>query len=175
MKHFLFVCLIGTLALSSCKKQKPIIVDTDVSIRNTLQSSADPVDGGTGGAELPVEVIFGAPDGTYNLTTEVKEEGAEFEGYLEGLYTIDLNKDEINFELVAPVDHPIYSAFFRVIEAGTFDRYYLTFNEGHNIKNWTSDNPSVSLGIISDSEIKIEIGEGFNFNPGSKFRIELEK
>lgn len=175
MKQLFYAFILGTLALGSCKKQKPIIVDSSVSVRNTLQTAADTASGGTGGNDLPVEVIFGAPEGTYNLSATVSEDEAEFSGYLEGLYTIDMKRDEINFELVAGADHPIYSAFFRIIEPGTFDRYYFTFEEGHNIKDWSSDNSSVSLGIISDKEIKVEIGEGFDFNPGSGFTISLEK
>ncbi len=89
------------------QKQKPIIVESNVSIRNTLQTAADPMDGGTGGAELPIETVFGAPEGTYNLTTTTSQDDVEFVNYLEGLYSIDLSQDEINFELVAPAGHPV--------------------------------------------------------------------
>jgi len=175
MKKVVFICLVGALALGACKKQKPVIVDSSVTVRNTIQIAADPMDGGTGGEEFPIGPFFGAEAGDYDKTATISADDPEFVAYLEGLYTIDLSKDEINFELVAAADSPIYSSFFRTIEAGTFDRYYFNFADGHNIASGTSDNSSVSLEVVSDTEIKVIITEGFDFNPGTKFKIELEK
>ncbi|MCI4669596.1 MAG: hypothetical protein MRZ79_15785 [Bacteroidia bacterium] len=157
--------------LTSC--QSPLSLETNVSVRNTLQTAADPSAGGTGGAELPIETIFGAPAGTYELTSTI-EEGIEFDNYLEGLYDIDLSKKEISFELVADADNDIYKNFYRTLEAGTFDRYYFTFADGHNVSEGNSSNSSVSLQVISEKELVVVIGEGFSFNPGSSFTIELD-
>ncbi|MEO0900335.1 MAG: hypothetical protein AAFY71_28255 [Bacteroidota bacterium] len=161
----LFVAL-----LSSC--ETPISPDAQITVRNTLQTAADPSQGGTGGVELDIETIFSAPAGTYNQTATVGE-GIEFDDYLEGLYDINFSEDAISYELVAPQDHPIYAAFFRTLEAGTFDRYYFTFTEPHNIESGSSNHAAVSLSVISDTEIVVEISEGFSFNPGSSFEIAL--
>ncbi|MFK7970055.1 MAG: hypothetical protein AB8F95_06790 [Bacteroidia bacterium] len=172
-----FSLLIGLFALAflftSCDKEPiPILIDSEITISNTLQTAADPTMGGTGGAELPIETILGVPAGTFIITKTVSD-GIEFDDYLEGLYDINVSENQITYNLVAPADHPIYSAFFRTIEANTFDRYYFKFADTHNITSATSDNASVSLTIVSDSEILIEITEGFDFNPGSSFTISL--
>lgn len=80
----------------------------------------------------------------------------------------------ISFELAAAADDPTYSDFFRTIEAGTTDRYYLTFDEAQNVSEYTSDNSSVKLRIDSEKVLVVEIGEGFNFNPGTAFTITLK-
>lgn len=151
----------------------PITNGSVVEIRNTLQIAADPNQGGTGGAELPVETVLGAPEGTYNLSSTVSSNGIEFDDYLEGLYDININENEITFTLVAAIDDPIYSNFFRTIEEGTFDRYYLTFSDGHNISSSSSSSASAMLNIISTNEIVVVIGEGWDFNPGSTFTLTL--
>jgi len=176
MKNFFLIIFlfISIFALSSCDKEEedPIAINSEVTVSNTLQTAADPSMGGTGGAELPIETIFGLPEGTFTITATVND-NVEYSGYLDGLYDIDFSENKISYNLVAPADHPVYSNFFRTIEANTFDRYYFKFNEGHNIESFTSDNSSVSFTIVSSSEILIEIGEGFNFNPGSSFNIDL--
>ena len=143
-----------------------------MTVSNTLETAADPSNGGTGGVETPIEAIFGLPDGTFTLSTTVGS-GVEFAGYLDGLYDIDLSEDQITYELVADPDHPVYSNFYRTIEANTFDRYYFEFAEAHNIDSATPDNSSVNVRILSDTRIVVEIGEGFSFNPGSAFVIDL--
>jgi len=161
------------LALTSCDNDdSPSLTSAEVTVRNTLQTAADPSQGGTGGVETPIETILGVPDGTFSITTSVSD-GIEFSDYLDGLYDINLSDEDIRYDLVAPADHPIYSNFFRTIEANTFDRYYFRFDQVHNIQSGTSTNTSVSLNILSDTEIMIQIGEGFDFNPGSSFSITL--
>jgi|GEM_PF-2346194 len=171
-KLILAVSATALLLLASCSK--PIKLSDSVTIRNTLALAADPSEGGTGGAELPVETILGVPAGTFELNAEITD-GIEFDDYLSGLYDVDLSKKAIDFELVAAANDPIYSGFFRTIEAGTFDRYYLNFPNGHKIGSGSSDNAAVSLEVLSDNEVVVVIGEGFSFNPGSKFSIELKK
>lgn len=171
----LVYCLFFTfLFLVSCDNNEvnPSILTSEVTVSNTLQTAADTSMGGTGGVETPIETIFGLPEGALIITTTVNS-GIEYEGYLDGLYDIDLSDEEISYSLVAPADHPVYSNFFRTIEANTFDRYYFKFDGNHNISSGTSSNSSVSLNIISDTEIMVQIGEGFDFNPGSSFTINL--
>lgn len=170
-----FTCLLLTsLFLTSCDKddENPSLLTSEVTVRNTLQTAADPSMGGTGGVETPIETVFGLPEGALVVTTTI-DSGVEYQGYLDGLYDIDLSDEEISYNLVAPADHPVYSNFFRTIEANTFDRYYFTFDRKHNINSGSSSNSSVSLSIISDTEIMVQISEGFNFNPGSSFTINL--
>ena len=171
--------VLGLMTMSalflSCVRETvvpPIQLDAQVTVNNTLQTAADPSMGGTGGVETPIETIFGLPAGTFELSTTVKN-GVEFAGYLDGLYDIDLSENQIVYTLVAPPTHPTYSNFYRTIEASTFDRYYFVFAEPHNIESATSNNSSVNLNIRSATEIVVEIGEGFDFNPGTTFTIDL--
>jgi len=172
MKYLLFLSVGILFALTSCSD--PIKTGTNVTVRNTLQTAADPSQGGTSGVETPVEVILGVPDGTFILSAEIGD-GIEFDNYLSGLYDIDLSAEAITFTLVAAADDPIYSNFFRTIEPGTFDRYYFTFDDNHKIESGSSSNGSVALNIVSDSEVMVQISEGFDFNPGTTFTINLEK
>ncbi len=174
MKLMLFLALAGLVSCDDDDDSKsPIQNGASVEIRNTLQTAADPSQGGTGGAELPVETILGQPTGTFELSSTVSD-AIEFDDYLEGLYDVNLSENSIRFDLVAASDHPIYSNFFRTIEAGTLDRYYLTFPNGHNIQSASSNHSSVSLNITSTTEVVVVIGEGWNFNPGSSFTLTLE-
>ena len=164
-------CLI--LLLSSCNKDS-IIPGSSVTVTNTLELAAEPANGGTGGVETPVETILGVPAGTFVLTAEVGD-GIEFDDYLSGLYDIDLSENAVTFTLVAQADDPIYSGFFRTIEAGTFDRYYFRFDQDQKIKSFSSNNSSVTLNTIADNEFMVQISEGFSFNPGTTFTITLQK
>ncbi|MEO0471124.1 MAG: hypothetical protein AAF206_15965 [Bacteroidota bacterium] len=167
-----FSALFVALLFTACSKDA-IEPGISVTVVNTLQTAADPSQGGTGGVETPIEAIFGVPAGSLSATATVGD-GIEFDNYLSNLYDIDISAESIRFDLVAAANDPFYGAFFRTIEAGTFDRYYLTFSEDHNIKEASSDNASVSLRIISDNEVVVEVSEGFSFNPGSTFTITLD-
>ena len=105
--------------------------------------------------------------------TETVSGAVEFPDYLLGLYDVDIAEYSISFKVVAAADDPTYSPFFRVLEAGTFDRYYLTFDNTQNVNGFTSSNSSVNLRIDSDKVLVIEIGEGFDFNPGTSFTLTL--
>ncbi len=159
------------LTMVSCDKDSryPIIPDSSVTIANTIQSDAL-----TGGVETPIEAVFGVDENSLQATASISED-VEFPAYLLGLYDVDMDRRRISFELVAAADDPTYSDFFRTLEAGTTDRYYLTFADGHNVDSFESDNSSVNLRIDSENVLVVEIGEGFNFNPGSSFTIDLEK
>ncbi len=163
-----------TITVTSCgeKDTEPNLIGAEVTISNTLQTAADPSMGGTGGVETPIELIFGLPEAALFATTEV-DENVEFQAYLDGLYDVDISENTISYELVADEDHPVYSAFFRTIEANTFDRYYLVFDQEHNIESGTTTNSSVSLSVISETEVMVQISEGFDFNPGTTFTINL--
>lgn len=174
--NFILTLMIVSVSMFSCDDDDvtstPIQLDAEITITNTLQTAADPSMGGTGGVETPIETVFGLPEGTFSLSANVNN-GVEFSAYLDGLYDIDLSEDQITYNLVASPDHPVYSNFYRTIEANTFDRYYFEFAQAHNIASANSNNSSVNLNILSDTRIVVEIGEGFDFNPGSTFTIDL--
>ena len=177
MKFLSTILFLTTFFFVACEDDgndivNPIEIGSSVTIRNTLQTAADVSQGGTGEQEFPIEDIFGVPAGTFELTATVSD-AVEFSNYLNNLYDVDLSRNTITFTLVASQNDPFYSSFFRIIEVGTFDRYYLTFPGGHNIESATSTNSSVSLNIISSNEVVVVIGEGWNFNPGSTFTLNL--
>lgn len=170
----LFLALsIASVSFISCddddEKTIPLIENgTSVAIRNTFQGDAQ-----TKGEEVKIEDFFKQPAGSLEATATVAE-AVEFPEYLLDLYDIDIDTNSITYTLVAPVDSATYKDFFRTIEEGSTDRYYLTFDKAHNVKSFTSDNASVNLRIDSDKVLVVEIGEGFNFNPGTTFTINLK-
>ena len=168
--NFLILATLLVTLFASCAETEttpPIKNGSSLTITNTLQADAT-----TNGVETPIETVFNAPQGSLAATAVVSD-AVEFPAYLVGLYDIDISENSIAFELVAPANDPTYSNFFRILEAGTTDRYYLTFTEDQNISGFSSDNSSVKLRMDSDKVVVVEIGEGFNFNPGSKFTITL--
>ena len=60
-----------------------------------------------------------------------------------------------------------------MLEADTFDRYYLTFDEAQNVNGFTSSNANLNLRIDSANVLVIVIGEGYDFNPDQSFTITL--
>ncbi len=177
MKFLNIIFFLSIMSIIACNDDDadvaPIEIGSSVTIRNTLQTAADTSQGGTGGQEVPIEAIFGLPDGTFELTATVSNQ-IEFDNYLNNLYDVDLSENKITYTLVADQNDPVYSNFFRTIEAGTFDRYYLTFPSGHNITSATSSDTAVSLNVVSSTEVVVVVGEGWNFNPGSTFTLTLQ-
>jgi len=157
------------LLFSSCSDDDPtpIVLGSAVTVTNTFQGTAQ-----TGGVETTIEDLFMQPAGSLAATATIAET-VEFPDYLLGLYDIDIDETTISFTLAAAADDETYKDFFRTLEAGTTDRYYLTFTEAQNVNGFTSSNSSVSLRIDSDKVIVVEIGEGFDFNPGTSFTLTL--
>ena len=148
MKYYNLLFFVSILFLASCteKYNNPVDLNSSVSVRNTIQLAADTSQGGTNGQEVAVEGLFGVPAGTFEKTSTVTD-GIEFDNYLNNLYDIDISETTIKFDLVAAANDPTYGNLFRTIEAGTFDRYYLNFPDGHNIESATSSDASVSLEV----------------------------
>ncbi|WP_299257965.1 hypothetical protein [uncultured Aquimarina sp.] len=145
----------------------PIASGVRVTVANTFQSTTI-----TSSVETAIEDLFMQPAGSLEATADV-ENAIEFPAYLLGLYDIDIDQNTISFELVAQTGDATYGDLFRTLETGTFDRYYFTFDEPQNVTGFSSNNDSVSLRIDSNSVLVVEIGEGFNFNPGTSFTITL--
>lgn len=175
MKNFktsmlILVLAITAISFSSCDDDDqviPIVNASTVEIRNTFQGINQ-----TGGVEMKIEDLFGAPEGSLEATATVGA-GIEFENYLVGLYDIDINENTIHFNMAAKTGDATYGELFRTIEAGSFDRYYLTFTDGHSVSSFTSNDAAVNLRIDSDKILVVEIGEGYVFQPGAEFTITL--
>lgn len=170
--NFLFLGLLGALlSFSSCDDDDgvalPISFGSSVTVTNTFQGTAI-----TNGVEQAIEDLFQVPAGSLAATATVGE-AVEFPAYLLGLYDIDIDESSISFELVAQAGDPTYGDLFRTLEAGTTDRYYLTFGEAQNVNGFSSDNAAVTLRIDADDVLVVEIGEGFDFSPGASFTITL--
>jgi len=173
-KKIITAFVIGLSLLTSCNSDddnndltQPLRMGSELTINNTLQSETQ-----TDGLEKAIEELFMLPQNAL-LAHSTLADSTEFPGFLIGLYDIDITENSIHFDLIAKEDDPNYSSIFRTIEAGTTDRYYLKFKESQEVNGFTSSNTSVNLRIDSDKVIVIEIGEGYNFNPGTSFTIEL--
>lgn len=160
------VLILSAISILSCSKIKN---ESVITVRNTFQSEAF-----TGGAELTIEELFEVPEKSLEATSTFDKDDMEFTAYLLGLYDINFTKNTIEFRLAAEAGDDTYGDLFRTIEAGTFDRYYFTFDKGHKIKNGESNNSSVNFSVISDNELMVEITEGYDFNPGIQFTIDLK-
>ncbi len=165
-KTFIFLGLTFSLLVISCSK--PIVKDSGVTATNTFTSDAF-----TAGEEVAIEALFQVDAGSLAATATVNDE-IEFPAYLLGLYDIDIDRKKIKFDVVAQADDVTYGDLFRVLEAGTTDRYYFTFDEAQNVEDFESDNDAVKLRIDSDRILVVEIGEGFDFKPGAAFTIKLK-
>ncbi|MEM1220258.1 MAG: hypothetical protein AAGH79_15160 [Bacteroidota bacterium] len=161
--------IIATLSFTACSEEEvpPIALESSVTVTNTFQSTAFTAD-----AELAIEDLFQVPAGSLAATATVGA-AVEFPAYLLNLYDIDIDENSISFVLVAQDGDPTYGDLFRMIEADTYDRYYLTFAEAQNVEGFSVNNSSVNLRIDSDKVLVVEIGEGFDFKPGASFTISL--
>lgn len=172
----MFIGLLFSLfTFTSCDKDDdndddvtiPITLGSSVTVTNTFESIAF-----TNGTEEVIEDLFQVPAGSLAATANVGD-AVEFSAYLLGLYDIDIDENNITFEVVAMDDDPTYGDLFRTLEAGTTDRYYLTFNKAQDVNGFSSNNSFVNLRIDSDKILVVEIGEGFDFKPGASFAITL--
>lgn len=170
---FLFLGLsLFSFVLTSCNDDdeevtSPIELGSSVTVTNTFQSTAF-----TNDAELAIEDLFQVPAGSLAATANVGA-AMEFPAYLLNLYDIDIDENQITFEVVAQADDPNYGDLFRVLEPATFDRYYFTFGQAQNFTGFTSSNSSVNVRIDSNQILVVEIGEGYDFKTGQSFTITL--
>ncbi len=171
--NFLSLGLLFSLVLfSACDNEDdspiiPITLGSSVTVTNTFQSTAF-----TGGTEEAIEDLFQVPAGSLASTANVGS-AVEFSAYLLGLYDIDINENSISFEVVAQEGDPTYGELFRVLEANTTDRYYLTFDAAQEVSSFSASNAAVNLRIDSNRVLVVEIGEGYDFKPGQSFTITL--
>jgi len=140
---------------------------------------------GSGTPELSFPVFFGLPEDAFDATNTLSNTEVEFPEYtlvdlsagggpvLNPLYSIDLTETSIEFNLLPDDTDPFWVTNFRTLEAGVADRYYFTFGDTHSIESASSSDASVNLRVDSDSVIVVEIGEGFELQPGANFVITL--
>lgn len=165
--YSIFILFSFIILFSSCSDDDPIEAGVSVKVNNTFQSDAF-----TGGIELSIEEVFQTEFDALSATAVVSDD-VEFPAYLLGLYDIDISENTISFDCVAGTNDPTYGDLFRILEPNTFDRYYFKFATPHNITGFESNNGAVTLSIVSDTEIAVVIGAGYDFNPDIAFSIEL--
>ncbi len=177
----LFFVLLGVLTFSSCGNDddtddiQPLSEGVNITLRNTLQ---DPNEDEQTYASLFMlaDDAFDESDTLSNSTSEfataLAQPGTPF-GDISGLYNIDFTENNISFTMLPSADDPFWQNVFGAFPAGKFDRYYFTFAESHNITGFSSANSSVNLRIDSDKVIVVEIGEGYDMNPGISFTVSL--
>jgi len=189
MKHLKLtvIAIVGLLTFVSCNNDDdllPLTEGLDITMRNTLQ---DP-----DSAEVTYASLFGQADDAFDEFATLSNSSVEFATALaqtgvptpfgpldiSGLYEIDLTENSITYTVVAAQNDPFWGPggiadTFGVIPAGKTDRYYLTLSEPHNVNGFTTNGTGVNLRIDSDNVIVVEIGAGFDVQPGATFSISL--
>jgi len=157
--NILTVALIALL-FTSCSKD-PITKDVSVTLKNTLEKPDFP--------GFETEADFG------EAATKMVSDEVEFAAFV-GIYDIDVDESSITFSMSdAAKANEMISGLFRTIEEGTFDRYYFTFDEAQKFETVETDDANVTASVVSDKEIKVEVGAGFVFDADSRFVITLKK
>lgn len=127
--------------------------------------------GGTDGVEVLVETQRDIDAGSLTGASDWDPENddIEFPGYL-GRWDIDLNDVGITFSNIA--DEEPTPGYFRVIEADSFDRYYLRI-EGLPLAAITpvADSEFVEVDIVGE-RIIVTLGEGYD-TAGEGFTITM--
>lgn len=152
------VSLIGLLA--ACSQKTPTLDGTALTIKNTIQAPA-----------------FGSPDESPFGKDTTKTLGAGTTSYsgseTEYVYDIAVSDSSIKLNWI---DNPETKAFERVIEDGTFDRYYLTFDKDV-IKSATANTSATlvpNITKVSGTVIEFEVGPGKQVGVGFDIVIDLK-
>lgn len=179
------IAILGLLTFTSCNKDddnvtvQPLKEGVGITLRNTLQNPDS--------LEVTYASLFGQADAAFdefatlsNTTTEfataLAQSGTPV-GDISGLYRIDFTENSILYTVLPELTDPFWGGFaeiFGVTPAGKTDRYYFTFSDAHQIKSFTSTNSSVNVRIDSENVIVVEIGAGFDVQPGVSFSITLK-
>ena len=113
---------------------------------------------------------------TVEFATALAQTGTAV-GDISGLYEIDFTENSISYTVLPELSDPFWGGFveiFGVTPEGKTDRYYFTFSEEHNIKSFTTSATGVNLRIDSNKVIVVEVGEGFDVQPGVSFTVDLK-
>lgn len=191
-----------SITLEAANSASPAIAEgAEITMRNTYNDSHVPeisfasyIDYAMGttlgedGLDVTAKVIYEGvalgEDGL-DVTADISFTTAEFPEALKadltgnggmlinGLYSIDFTENTIEYTLLPLENDPFWITNYRVLEAGVYDRYYLTFENPHGVASFTASDSAVNLRIDSDNVLVVEIGEGFDFKPGASFTITL--
>jgi len=183
LNKLLVLLLLGAVMFSSCGDDddeiKPLTEGVNITLRNTLQDPGEP--------EVTYPSLFGAADHAFDEMGTLSNTTIEFAtalaqagtavGDINGLYEIDFTENNISYTVLPELTDPFWGGFaeiFGVIPDGKTDRYYFTFIEEHNITNFSTSATGVNLRTDSNNVIVVEIGAGFDVQPGASFTIDLE-
>jgi hypothetical protein len=164
----------SAIALSACSNipaaNSGLHASAGIIMDNTIQIARPAAQMGTDGKEIPIEALIGKPVGSMTAKVNVDPKGVELRSYL-GLWDVDFGEKSIAFmNIVNPAKQP-FPGFLRVIEAGTFDRYYIRSDSAFCAKP-SVDKPFIKVECLSERELKITIGEGYD-NRQSGFKVSM--
>lgn len=177
MSRFEFTTLLGLAALvASCGgtgAAAPPAMNSGASlvVTNTIQIARPVAEGGTAGVEVPIEALLGAPADSLRARGKLNPDTVEFAAFL-GLWDVDFSNDSIAFRNIVTEATQPFPGFLRVIEAGTFDRYYITISPDY-LGRPKVDKPFVSVERTGVDTLEVTIGEGYD-NRQSGFTITFE-
>lgn len=156
----------GVTLMAACAGDDPSAVSlagSEVEVSGTFQSPA-PVPDGTGGDELPFEVLVGAEPGQLTVTRTVGA-GVEFPRYL-GYWNIDVQDDRLVFESTGVEPFP---GAFAALAPDSFMR--ITFAGLEGVGSIDSSAPRLEAAVDDDA-VTIVLGPGFELGQ-ERFVIEL--
>lgn len=170
--HKTCLALGAAIALSACSNipdaSTGLPLNNAITMDNTIQIARPAAQMGTDSREIPIEALIGKPVGSMTAKFKVDPNGIELRSYL-GLWDVDFGEKSVGFtNIVNPAKQP-FPGFLRVIEAGTFDRYYIRTESPFCFKP-TVDKPFIQVECLSSRELKITIGEGYD-NRQSGFKV----
>ncbi len=162
MRNIVLTIVIASLValLAACSSATPTLEGTGLTIKNTIQAPA---------FNMPEETAFGK-DTTKTLGASTTSYPASETEYV---YDIEVSDSSIKLTWL---DNPATKAFERVIEDGTFDRYYLTFDKDI-IKSATANTSATlvpNITKVTGTEIEFEVGPGKQVGVGFDIVIDLK-
>ena len=179
MKNFKLFGFVFAAAVSvffaSCEEAEvyPIMLGTGVTLNNTIEIAAVDSMGGTNGMEVPVETFLNVSANSLEGSSSISADAIEFSNFI-ARWDIDVEEELIKFTNLVTANNEPYPGYLRVVEAGTFDRYYFKFESTVTPPNMMEiSSPHVTAQMLSDTELVITIGEGYD-TASSGFEVSLE-
>lgn len=125
-----------------------------VKVENTIESVA---------FDFPEETPFGE-QGPVAINATI-----EFAECCDGFYEVDLTGNQISMRWIGA------ESFARVIEEGTYDRYYFTFGEPVLASASTSSSSTLPVitTVLSPTELLVEVGPGMQVGAGFDALIDV--
>ena len=150
----------AVIRLRTSRRVPSTFLGTKLTVSNNFQSERQ-----TGGIEIP----FGNP-----ATASVVhgDRDPEFVQFI-GLYDIDIDAKSIRFTYNLSEAFPFNPA--RVIEPGTFDRYYFEFDSDILTHAWADRKQNLvpNVAVLSPSSLVVEVGPGMQIGNGFDALIRL--